>query len=144
MVAELARFEQDGTDFGIEAKSGYLTLSRRIGDFTPYVAVSRVLSAGYQREWAHRLRSSDLPPVIPGAALINGLQRAAADTLLAYDQSSLALGASLALAPNVKLKAEWMRTRIGGVTASASLWPGMAYPSEGRIDVTSVSLSFDF
>lgn len=144
VVAELARFEQDGTDFGIEAKSGYLTLSRRIGDFTPYVAVSRVLSAGYQREWAHRLRSSDLPPVIPGAALINGLQRAAADTLLAYDQSSLALGASLALAPNVKLKAEWMRTRIGGVTASASLWPGMAYPSEGRIDVTSVSLSFDF
>lgn len=144
VVAELARFEQDGTEFGIEAKTGYVNLSRRIGDFTPYVTLSRVLSAGYQREWARRLRGSDLPPVIPGAALINGVQRAAADSLVAYDQSSLALGVSHALAPNLRLKAEWMRTRIGGVTASASLWPGMPYPSESRIDVTSLSLSFDF
>jgi hypothetical protein len=121
-----------------------VNLSRRIGDFTPYVTVSRVLSAPYQRQWAQRLRGNDLPAAIPGAAMINAAQHVAADTMVTYDQSSLALGASYAVAPNAKLKAEWMRTRIGAVTGSASPLPGMPYPSHSRIDVLSLSVSFDF
>jgi hypothetical protein len=111
---------------------------------TPYVTASRVLSAPYQRQWAQRLRGSDLPAAIPGAAMINLAQHAAADTMVTYDQSSLALGLSYALAPNARLKAEWMRTRIGSTTSSASLLPGMPYPSNSRIDVLSLNVSFDF
>jgi hypothetical protein len=144
VVAEVVQFDQDDTEFGIEARSGYVHVARRFGRFTPSITVSRALSAPYQREWARRLREDTLPAVVPGAAMINAAQRAAADTMVSYDQTSLALGASYALAPNLKLKAEWMRTRIGSVTGSASPLPGTAYPSEGRIDVTSVSLSFDF
>lgn len=144
VIAEAARFDQDSTEFGMDAKTGYVNLSRRIGDFTPYVTASRVLSAPYQRQWAQRLRGSDLPAAIPGAAMINLAQHAAADTMVTYDQSSLALGLSYALAPNARLKAEWMRTRIGSTTSSASLLPGMPYPSNSRIDVLSLNVSFDF
>lgn len=144
LIAEFARFSQDNTEFGIEANTGYVNLSRRIGHVTPYVTVSRVLSAPYQRQWAQRLRGNDLPAAIPGAAMINAAQHVAADTMVTYDQSSLALGASYAVAPNAKLKAEWMRTRIGAVTGSASPLPGTPYPSHSRIDVLSLSVSFDF
>lgn len=144
VIVEAARFSQEDTEFGIEAKTGYVNLSRRFGDITPYVTVSRVLSAPYQRQWAQRLRGNDLPAVIPGAAMINLAQHAAADTMVTYDQSSLALGLSYALAPNAKVKAEWMRTRIGSVTGSASPLPGMPYPSHSRIDVLSLNVSFDF
>lgn len=144
VVAEVVQFDQDDTEFGIEARSGYVHVARRFGRFTPSITISRALSAPYQREWARRLREDTLPAVVPGAAMINAAQRAAADTMVSYDQTSLGIGASYALAPNLKLKAEWMRTRIGSVTGSASPLPGRAYPSESRIDVTSLSVSFDF
>ncbi|MBS0445728.1 MAG: hypothetical protein JSR59_07240 [Proteobacteria bacterium] len=144
LIAEGARFDQRDTEMGIGGKSGYLNLSRRIGAFTPYVTVSRVLSGASQREWAQRLRNTTLPPLVPGAAEINAAQKAAADALVTYDQSSLGLGVSWALRPNLRLKGEWMRTHIGSATGSASLLPGMAYPSHSNVDVTSLNLSFDF
>ena len=144
VIGEAVVFEQDNTAFGVGGKAGYLNVSRRIGKFTPYVTISRTLSAASQREWAQRLRNVDLPAAVPGAAMINATQRMAADTTVNWDHRSLALGASYALAPNVKLKGEWMRTRIGAGTGSASLLPGMAYPSHSRIDVLSLNLNFDF
>lgn len=144
VVAEVASFHQKDTEFGVGTKTGYLNVSRRIGDFTPYVTVSRALSSSNQRRWSQQLRNSDLPAAVPGAALINAAQHMAADTIISYDHRSLGIGASYALAPNAKLKAEWMRTHIGDFTGSASLTSGMPYPSHSRIDVLSLSLSFDF
>lgn len=144
VTAEAARIKQFDTELGVDAKSGYVNLSRRIGDFTPYVTVSRLLSSKSQRDWVARLSASTLPPVLPGAALINGAQRAAADALTMYDQHSVGLGLSYAIRPNLKLKTEWTRTHVGAGSSMANPPPGGTVPRETHVDVRSVVLSFDF
>lgn len=111
VASELGRVLQRGTEMGLDAAGGYLSLYRSIGRFTPYASVAAIRTLGAGRRWSRELDATTVPGVVPGADLLNASMRASADTLPTYDQRSLALGSSYALDTSSKLKLEWQHVR---------------------------------
>jgi hypothetical protein len=144
VTVEAARVRQLDTDIGADAVSGYVTVARRMGRFTPYATVSSLRSSARQRDWVARLNASSLPSFLPGADVLNASQAATAQSIPLYDQWSAGAGVSVELAPNLKLKAEWMHTRIGAGSVMADPAPGTDTPHRTTLDTRSVVLSFDF
>jgi hypothetical protein len=144
VTAEAARVRQLDTDIGADAVSAYVTVARRLGRFTPYATVSSQRSSARQRDWVEKLNTSDLPGFLPGADVLNASQAATAQSIPFYDQWSAGAGLSVELAPNLKLKAEWMHTRIGAASVMANPAPGTETPRRTSLDTRSVVLSFDF
>ena len=60
-----------------------------------------------------------------------------------YDQFSWSVGTSYSLSPTSKLKAEWMRTRVGTTSAFVDAPAGSSVRNQ-NIDVLSFSYSFMF
>ena len=60
-----------------------------------------------------------------------------------YDQSSWSIGTSYALSPTSKIKAEWMRVRIGQVSSLVDAPPGSNIRNQS-INVISLSYSLVF
>jgi hypothetical protein len=87
-----------------------------MGAWTPYVSAARVLSMPKSRDLYNKVNSNTFPVQVPGAALLNMAQRAGADGIVAFDQTTWALGTSYRLTPQSKLKAEWARTRSGDMS----------------------------
>ena len=116
-VAEFARVVTKHDDLGPQGNRGHAAVLHRVGKWTPYIDYAFLRSPARQRTLYAQLDSIRLPDAVPGAALINVLQRVAADNLLVYDQHSWALGTSYALTLTSKVKAEYTLTRIGGVSA---------------------------
>jgi hypothetical protein len=144
VAGELVRTLQRDTELGSDSLAGYLAVFKRVGAFTPYVSVARQQSSAGVREWYERLTSSSLPAQIPGAGQINAAQRIAAESLYAFDQRSLALGTSYALSPTAKIKAEWMRTRVGAMSTHFDTPPGQPDLRNQRVDSVSVNVSVAF
>ena len=63
--------------------------------------------------------------------------------MLTYDQHSLAIGTSYSLSPTSKVKAEWMRVRIGKVSSLVDAPPGSNIRNQ-NINVISLSYSVVF
>ena len=94
-----------------------MTLLKRIGAWTPYVTAGRLLTDREARVSKGGSGSYD-------------------------DQSSWALGASYRLAPNQKIKGEWMRVRIGG---GSTLLDQSSTPVQNQvINIFSLAYSFAF
>ncbi len=144
VASEVASLRQMDTDVGYDALAGYVALFKRIGDFTPYVSVAKEKSSSELIGWAKRLRAPGLPAQVPGASLVNAVQRLAGENVFAYDQQSLALGVSYALSPTAKLKAEWMRTRVGDVSKHFDTPPGRPDAAGLRVNTLSVNVSVAF
>jgi hypothetical protein len=144
VTAEFVRNRQRDTEVGSDTRGGYIALLRRFGDFTPYASLARLRASDTALDWHRRLTGTTLPPFIPGADAINAAQRAAAESIYALDQRSVAFGASWALDASQKLKFEWMHTRVGQVSRLVDTPPGSATPSHTGIDVWSINYSFSF
>lgn len=144
LAGEYARDKQHDTEVGSDTRGGYLALLRQIGRTTPYISFGVLRASQGQLDWYRRLTETQLPPMIPGADMLNAAQRVAAENIYAVDQRSLALGASVALNPSQKLKVEWMRTRIGQVSRLIDTPAGRETPHDTHVDVWSVHYSFSF
>lgn len=138
---ELARIRQGGTVMALDAWVGAATLSRSWGPFTPYLGWSAARSTPDSLRVVRDLESTTVPAAVPGAALLNASMRYAADSVLVYDQHSLALGSSWALGPTTKLKLEWMQTRAR-LSTLIDVPAGEPLERPRRVNVLSLSYSF--
>jgi opacity protein-like surface antigen len=144
VASEFVRNVQHDTPFGADATAGYVAVFRRLGAFTPYVSLAAQRSRDATFDWYERLTNRPLPALVPGADLINAAQRVAAESYWATSQRSLALGTSYALTPQVKLKAEWLHTRIGRVSRLVDTPAGEATPQHTGVNVLSFNLNFAY
>lgn len=143
LAAEFARDFQHGSELGSDTRGGYVAVSRRIGDFTPYTSVAALRSSRVSMDWYDQL-TAPLSPYLPGAAQIAAVQRLAAEGIYATDQRSLAIGSAYHLSPTSKLKLEWMRTRIGRMSRLVDTPAGSASPRNTHVDVLSLNYNFVF
>lgn len=143
-AAEAVRIVQRDTELGSDSRAAYLALFKRLGDFTPYLSIARQHSSDGSIAWRTNLTGHTLPAAIPGAALINAAQRVAGESLVAVDQSSVALGVSWAWSPKAKLKAEWLRTHIGATSSIFDTPAGMPDPHDMNVNTLSLSVNVAF
>ncbi len=122
---------------------GYVSLLRKVDKWTPYVTYAFLRSDSDQEELYQRVNSNSVPNNVARSTLINASQRAGADAMLTYDQHSLAVGTSYSLSPTSKIKAEWMRVRIGRVSSLVDAPPGTNIRNQ-NINVISLSYSMVF
>ncbi|MEO8857921.1 MAG: hypothetical protein ABI343_13135 [Burkholderiaceae bacterium] len=143
ITSEYARSLVSKTNFSTQSSRGYVSLLRRIDQWTPYVAYAFLHSEKGVLDLRDAVNSNVVPNFVPGAARINASQRAGADSFLVFDQSSWALGASYSISATSSLKAEVMRTHIGRVSSLVDAPPGSNIRNQ-HINVLSVSYSFVF
>lgn len=129
-------------------QGGYVALRKRFGRWTPYVLYAICKSDGESLDTYQRLQGNRVPDFIPGADLINASQRAGADFLMVYDQSSYTFGASYSLPPFAgiqisKIKAEWSRVEIGAVSDFVDPYQG-GHPHDQSFNIFSLSYSYVF
>lgn len=141
LAGEAVRIQQRDTELGSDSRAGYLALFKRIGAHTPYMSVARQRSSDGVLQWRAELTGAGLPAAVPGAAQINALQRIAGGSMYAFDQRAMALGVSYAPSPTAKLKAEWMRTRVGAASAHFDPPPGM--PDAKDLSVNTLTVNFN-
>lgn len=137
VAGEFVRMIQHDTELGSDSRAGYVALFHTVGAFTPYVSVARQRSSDGVLGWSERLTQPSMPGSVPGGDVINAAQRVAGESLYAFDQRSLALGVSYALSPTMKLKGEWMRTRVGRTSLHFDVPPGQ--PGTGGLQVHTLS-----
>ena len=142
LAAEIVRNKQFDTPFGLDARAAYAAVFHEIGRFTPYVSRASISSSAETRAWQQRLLGQPLPAVVPGADMINALQRITAESAWIADQRSWALGTSYAVSPSLKLKAEWLTSRIGPASRLVDTPPGSDGVSDTTIHVWSFNLNF--
>ncbi len=142
-VAEIARSLVTQTSFSNQSTRGYAALLKKIDKWTPYVTYAYLRSTPGQLTLYNKVNSNLVPAFIPGAAQINASQRIGADAMLVYDQHSWAIGTSYALSPTSKVKAEWMRVRIGQMSSLVDAPPGSNIRNQS-INVFSLSYSVVF
>ncbi len=107
------------TKLGPGSKSGYATVARTTGKWTPYVTYARLLSAPDKRQFYQALNTTPVPAGAQGPPLFlpANFHRILADRVFAYDQYSTMIGTSYNFSATSKLKFEWMRTKIGITSA---------------------------
>jgi hypothetical protein len=142
-IGEFARSYVSDTLFSTQSTRGYVALLRPINKWTPYVSYAFLRSESNVLALQRAVNDTVLPGFVPGAAQINAAQRAGADSLLAFDQRSLAIGTSYSLSATSKLKAELMHVRIGQVSSLVDAPPGSNIRNQG-INVISLSYSVVF
>jgi hypothetical protein len=142
VIGEFARTWIPGIYSGATSR-GYASLLKQVDAWTPYVFYAFLRSPAGVRQYYLDVNYNTVPDFIPGAATINASQRAGADHLIAYDQSSWAVGTSYSFSATSKVKAEFMRTHIGGMSGFVDAPPG-ANIRDQNINVFSLSYSFVF
>lgn len=101
---------------GPDSMAGYLALLKPVGKWTPYISAARIQSTSRTRDLYNNVNNNRVPNYDATAARINASQRAGADGVMAYDQTTLALGTSYRVTPTSKIKAEWARTQTGDMS----------------------------
>lgn len=141
VATEYAQRISKDIDWGPGSKSAHVTVSRTVGRWVPYVTYARIYSAADNRRLYQDANATPVPLAAQGAPLFLPAEfhQIIADGTVVYDQYSTMLGASYALSPSAKLKFEWMRTRVGLVSA---LVDGDVHRK--RFQVLSVSYNFAF
>ena len=103
------------TKMGVGSNSGYVTVARAAGKWTPYVTYARLLSAQDTRRYYQQVNATAVPLGAQGPPLFlpASYHRILADGVFVFDQYSAMVGASYSISATSKLKFEWMRTHIG-------------------------------
>ncbi len=142
LVSELARSTTPGhIDVAWNTVAGYVAILHPMGRFTPYASVSRLKSLGTMARMSEALDHNVWPGYVFGADAVNAMQRAGADYWGAFDEHSLALGTSLSVSTQSKLKFEWMRTDIGKRSGTVDT-PSTGVVRHDHVDVISANFSF--
>jgi hypothetical protein len=139
-VGEFARSVVPHSVLAPQGNRGYASLLWTRGHWTPYVGYAFQRSIDTALALYDAVNFNRLPAGFPDAALINALQRAGAEQIIAYDQHSWALGTSFAFSAKHKLKAEIMRTRIGAGSKLVDAAPGGDVRHQ---DINVLSLSYN-
>ena len=141
LIGEYAWIKVDSsTSEGLDRWGAYLSLSKRIGDWTPYVYYAKAKS----RDSALNKYQSINGNVLSGPfAGLNPTQKFMADIIVPYDQWTVALGSSYRLTPSALLKAEWSQVNTG-VASSLVDAPSGGDSADKRINVFSLSYNFTF
>ncbi|HQZ04521.1 MAG TPA: hypothetical protein PLJ46_01530 [Burkholderiaceae bacterium] len=142
-MGEFARSYVSDTLFSTQSNRGYVAILRPINKWTPYISYAFLRSEASVLLLQKLVNNTSIPVFVPGAAQINAAQRVGADSLLAFDQRSLAIGTSYSLSATSKLKAELMRVRIGQVSSLVDAPPGSNIRNQ-NINVISLSYSVVF
>lgn len=112
--------------------SAYVSLSRKLDKFTPYITYAQTWTSGLDT-WRQVKGATPVPQYgIAGTTIEN-----AASAMAVYDQSSWMLGTSYSISPQQKIKAEVMVTHAG--ERSAMFDTDIAHEN-----VTVFSLSYAF
>lgn len=135
--------DQINTGAGTHSTSGYLAFLRPTGRWTPYAYGAWMRSSAYARRLEASLNATQLPDYVPGAAIVNTLQRNAADAALVVDQRTWAVGTSYAAGSGQLLKLEWQRTLTGQGSAFLDTPLGVERAHQ-RVGVVSFSYNFAF
>lgn len=143
LVAEAARnLQHDMVAPGSAA--GYLAVIHQQGPWSPYAALSRLVSTGRGAQLVRALDATVLPGTDEQSQQLNASQRIAADAYPTYAQTSLALGTAYALSPRTRLKAEWLQTRIGWRSSLLDSPAGGATLHDLGVRVWSFNYNFTF
>jgi hypothetical protein len=104
---------------GVDSKSGYVTVARGIGKWTPYATYARLLSGSDVRALYREVNDTPVPlgAQAPPVSLPANFHRILADQIWVYDQYSTMLGTAYSFSATSKLKFEWMRTKVGLASA---------------------------
>lgn len=143
VMGEYVRRDVRNVASGPDSQGGYLAVLKSVGAWTPYVSVARLESMPQTRDLYNKVNSNTVPAAVVGPALaaqLNATQRAGADGVMGYDQSTLALGTSYRINPTSKIKAEWARTRSGDMSSLIDAAPG---GESGKKVVNVVSFSYN-
>lgn len=135
VMGEYVRRDLPDVAAGPDSQGGYLALLKPIGAWTPYVSAARLKSMPRTINLYNKVNNS----IISGSAFLTATQRAGADGVIAYDQTTWALGTSYRINPTSKLKAEWARTRTGDMSFFVDAPPG---GESGKKTINVLSLSY--
>jgi hypothetical protein len=138
--AEYVRLLNSRAVNGWNRWAAYAALSRRVGEWTPYLYLARMQSGSQVLNLYDAVMDNQLSVAF---SPVDDSQRAVADMLLAHDQGTLALGTSCRLGSNTLLKAEWAQTRTWRVSGFVDPAPGND-SADLRINVLSLSWSVTF
>lgn len=141
LTSEYAQRIVPDLDIAFASKSAYATLSRRLGNWSPYVTYARLISEPEVRNVYKAISGAPVPLAVQGPPFFvpANAHAAHADRISIYDQYSTAVGASYGFSATSKLKLEWMRTKIG---LASSLTDGDARGKS--VHVISMSYNFAF
>ena len=143
VISEFARTFIPHTDDSIASTRGYVSLLKRTDNWTPYVIYAFLRSTPDPLNLYSNVNYNTVPDFVPGAALINASQRTGADGILAYDQSSWALGTSYSFSATSKIKAEFLRVHVGQVSHLVDA-PSGSNIRDQNLNVFSLSYNFVF
>ncbi|MEI7610947.1 MAG: hypothetical protein WCJ64_26480, partial [Rhodospirillaceae bacterium] len=120
---------------------GYVTLARKIKDWTPYITLAGIRTGDDQLELFQNLNNTPVPLLVRGAPtnLPASYHQTLAGEVQVYDQWSLTLGSAYRLSSTTKLKAEWMHTEVG---VGSVLFDGLK--ANSRVNIFTVSISKTF
>jgi hypothetical protein len=111
--------------------SGYLSVGRHIGDFTPYVMYSRVhtTSQPYQLQSDPGMFASLATPAVGYLST-------------QYEQKNIALGVRWDITQNLALKTQWERTFVAA--GNNVLWWNNTTGQSHNVDIYTIDLDFMF
>lgn len=118
---EYARRVVDKIDTGPDSHGAYLSLSRNIGKWTPYITYAKMWSDSRELNQYRAINAARLPstggfmPAVDAGIAAN--YQDAASSIYVYDQQSWMLGTAYRLSATQKIKAEVMQTHIGETSA---------------------------
>lgn len=139
MMSELVRRQVRTIETGPDSMAGYVALLKPIAAWTPYVSAARIESTPRTRDLYNKLNRN----TGSSSPLLNATQRAGADGVMAFDQTTWAIGTSYRLTPTSKLKTEWARTRTGDMSYFIDAPPG-GESGKQTVDVFSFSCNVVF
>ncbi|MER2538801.1 MAG: hypothetical protein ABTQ26_06135 [Azonexus sp.] len=144
ITTEYARIKVNSASEGLTRWGAYLAISRRMGNWTPYVYYAKVKSPDSTLE-KYKTINDNTVPASPfyNTNRINQSQKLAADIIAPFDQWTGALGSSYRITPTSLIKAEWSHTSTGEVSSFVDA-PSGGDSASKQINVFSVSYSFSF
>jgi hypothetical protein len=141
LLGEVSKRKASGNNMAPETLAAYASLQKRVGVWTPYVLYGVMKSPASQLDLYDSMNGNRLPPGLPSVDLINLSQRAGADSIYVYDQSSWAFGTSWRVARGQVLKAEWQEVHTGRVSHLVDAPMGQ---ESGHRTLRLLSLSYNF
>lgn len=135
VIGEYVRRDVPDVPTGPDSQGGYLAVLKELGAWTPYISVAHLTSMPRTINLYNKVNNN----IVPGSPLLTATQRAGADGINAYDQTTWAWGTSYRISPTSKLKAEWAHTRTGDMSLFID-----APPSEesGKKSINVFSFSY--
>ena len=143
VISEFARSYVSKTQLSTQSVRGYASVLKRVDQWTPYVSYAFLRSNKGTLDLRDNVNANTVPAFVPGAAQINASQRVGADTIVAYDQSSWAVGTSYALSATSMIKAEFLRAHVRRTSSMVDGPPGSNIRNQ-NINVLSMSYNFVF